>query len=38
VITGSLFLAGAAYETLGGGRPLFEPWQGWEGDGRDSAP
>jgi dihydrofolate synthase/folylpolyglutamate synthase len=38
VITGSLFLAGAAYEVLGGGRPLFEPWQGWEGDGRDSAP
>ncbi len=38
VITGSLFLAGVAYEVLGGGRPLFEPWQGWEGDGRDSAP
>jgi hypothetical protein len=27
-----------AYEVLGGGRPLFEAWQGWEGDGRDSAP
>jgi dihydrofolate synthase/folylpolyglutamate synthase len=38
VITGSLFLVGAAYEVLGGGRPLFEPWQGWEGDGRHSAP
>src|SRR5579885_1967250 len=38
VVTGSLFLAGVAYEVLGGGRPLFEAWQGWEGDGRDSAP
>jgi len=38
LIAGSLFLAGVAYEVFGGGRPLFEPWQGWEGDGRQSAP
>jgi dihydrofolate synthase/folylpolyglutamate synthase len=29
LIAGSLFLAGAAYETLAPGVPLFEPWQGW---------
>lgn len=29
LIAGSLFLAGAAYETLAPGVPLFEPWRGW---------
>jgi len=34
VVTGSLFLVGEAYAELGGpGFSLFEPWQGWEGDG-----
>ena len=27
LVTGSLFLVGAAYECFSGGGPLFEPWQ-----------
>jgi dihydrofolate synthase/folylpolyglutamate synthase len=39
VVTGSLFLVGEAYAALGGpGCTLFQPWQGWEGDGTGTAP
>ena len=37
LVVGSLFLVGEAYLALGGsGTRLFEPWNGWEGVGRDA--
>jgi len=36
VVTGSLFLVGAAYAAAG--RPLFPPWQGWETGGTGAPP
>lgn len=39
VVTGSLFLVGEAYVTLGGsGARLFEPWQAWETGASDAPP
>ncbi|MFN8543054.1 MAG: cyanophycin synthetase [Candidatus Binatia bacterium] len=37
VIAGSLFLVGEAYAELAGGAGL-SPWNGWKGDGTESAP
>lgn len=34
IVTGSLFLVGAAYAALG--ETLFETWHGWEGDGTEA--
>jgi dihydrofolate synthase / folylpolyglutamate synthase len=37
LVTGSLFLVGEAYATLAPGIALFEPWNGWKGDGTEAA-
>jgi dihydrofolate synthase/folylpolyglutamate synthase len=38
LVAGSLFLVGEAYATLGAGRALVAPWQGWDRIGRQARP